>query len=111
VVALKTKIKMAFERLIRFENEKGDVVYGNLEKETPTKEIEGSIVEVIDGSIEKGFSKTTQKATVKKVSYLLSIPFNQLTPKQLLCPIPSAHLIICIGINYHQHAQEASVSP
>jgi len=98
---------MAFERLIRFENEKGHVVYGNLEKEIPTKEIEGSVVEVIDGNIENGFSKTS----VKKVSYPLSISSSQLTPKQLLCPIPSAHLIICIGINYRQHAQEASVSP
>lgn len=102
---------MAFERLIRFEDEEGKVVYGNLEKETPTKEIEGSVVEVIDGSIEKGFSKTSPKATVKKVSYPPSIPLNQLTPKQLLCPIPSAHLIIGIGINYRQQAQEASVSP
>jgi transcription initiation factor TFIIH subunit 2 len=59
---------MAFERLIRFEDEKGEVLYGNLEKETPTKEIEGSVVEVIDGSIEKGFSKASRKATVKKVS-------------------------------------------
>jgi transcription initiation factor TFIIH subunit 2 len=59
---------MAFERLIRFVDEKGEVVYGNLEEETPTKEIEGSVVKVIDGSIEKGFSKTNQKATVKKVS-------------------------------------------
>lgn len=72
---------MAFERLIRFVNDAGEIVYGNLEKETPTKEIEGSVVEVIDGSIEKGFSKTSQKATVKKVRYPLSIPFNQLTPK------------------------------
>jgi transcription initiation factor TFIIH subunit 2 len=67
---------MAFERLIRFIDDKDEVVYGNLEKETPTKEIEGSVVEVIDGSIEKGFSKTSQKATVKKVSYPLSIPLN-----------------------------------
>jgi len=72
---------MAFERLIRFENEKGHVVYGNLEKEIPTKEIEGSVVEVIDGNIENGFSKTSQKATVKKVSYPLSISSSQLTPK------------------------------
>jgi transcription initiation factor TFIIH subunit 2 len=59
---------MAFERLIRFEDEKGEVVYGNLVKETPTKEIEGSVVEIVNGSIEKGFSKTTQKTTVNKVN-------------------------------------------
>jgi transcription initiation factor TFIIH subunit 2 len=59
---------MAFERLIRFEDKKGEVVYGNLMKETPTKEIEGSVVEIINGSIEKGFSKATQKTTVKKVN-------------------------------------------
>ncbi len=102
---------MAFERLIRFEDGKGDIVYGNLENETPTKEIEGSVVEIIDGSLEEGFSKTGQKATVKKVHHQLSNAFSPLTSKQLLCPIPSAHIIICIGINYRQHAQEASVSP
>jgi hypothetical protein len=97
---------MTFKRLIRFENENGEVVYGNLEKETPTKEIEGSVVEVIDGSIEKGFSKTSQKATVKKASYLLSIPFQSTDSKPAavppsLRPPCSTSLHPCCLLNWH----------
>ena len=58
----------AFERLIRFEDTAGKIVYGNLEKEMATKEIEGSVVEVLDGDVKSGFRKTGGKATVGKVS-------------------------------------------
>lgn len=57
----------AFERLIRFEDKEGKTVYGNLEKEVPTREIEGSSVEVLSGDIKSGFKKTGEKATVRKV--------------------------------------------
>jgi transcription initiation factor TFIIH subunit 2 len=57
----------AFERLIRFEDKEGKTVYGNLEKETPTREIEGSSVEILEGDVQSGFKKTGQKATVGKV--------------------------------------------
>jgi hypothetical protein len=42
-------------------------MYGNLTKETPTLEIEGSEVEVLDGDIERGWTKMGDKATVSKV--------------------------------------------
>jgi transcription initiation factor TFIIH subunit 2 len=57
----------AFERLIRFVADDGKTYYGNLTKETPTLEIEGSKVEVISGDIDSGFSKTGSEATVSKV--------------------------------------------
>lgn len=57
----------AFERLIRFEDKDGKTVYGNLEEEVPTREIEGSSVEVLSGDIKSGFKKTGEKATVGKV--------------------------------------------
>jgi transcription initiation factor TFIIH subunit 2 len=57
----------AFERLIRFVANDGKTYYGNLTKETPTMEIEGSEVEIISGDIESGFSKTGSEAVVSKV--------------------------------------------
>ena len=63
----------AFERLIRFEDKDGKTVYGNLEKEVPTKEIEGSSVEVLERDVKSGFKKTGQKTTVGKVCIRMSI--------------------------------------
>lgn len=57
----------AFERLIRFEDSEGKTVYGNLEEEVPTREIEGRSVEVVEGDVESGFRKTGGKTQVKKV--------------------------------------------
>src|SRR5947209_2422402 len=51
----------AFERLIRFEDGEGKTVYGNLEEEVPTREIEGRSVEVVEGDVESGFRKTGGK--------------------------------------------------
>lgn len=56
----------AFERLIRFEDAEGKTLYGNLEKEVPTKDIQGSTVEVLEGDVKSGFKKTGSKATVSK---------------------------------------------
>lgn len=58
---------MAFERLIRFRADDGKTYYGNLTKETPTLEIEGSKVELLDGNVDTGFQKTGSEATVSKV--------------------------------------------
>ncbi|CAN9337753.1 unnamed protein product [Alternaria alternata] len=83
----------AFERLIRFEDKDGKTVYGNLEKEVPTKEIEGSSVEVLEGDVKSGFKKTGQKTTVGK----------------LLCPLPTTNIILCVGLNYRRHAEECNL--
>lgn len=57
----------AFKRLIRFEDAEGKTVYGDLEKEVPTREIEGSTVEVLEGDVKSGFNKAGSKAKVAKV--------------------------------------------
>jgi len=85
---------MGFERLIRFVGENGETYYGDLAKETPTLEIEGSTVAVLDGDIASGFRKTGAETVVKK----------------LLCPLPKAHIITCVGLNYRQHANEAKLT-
>jgi transcription initiation factor TFIIH subunit 2 len=47
----------SFDRLIRFETQEGKTLYGNLEKEVPTREIEGSSVEVLEGDVKRGRAK------------------------------------------------------
>ncbi|KAL6707049.1 hypothetical protein ACN47E_004801 [Coniothyrium glycines] len=82
-----------FDRLIRFQAKDGNVVYGNLEQETPTREIEGKEVDVLEGDVKTGFKKTGSKATVSK----------------LLSPIPVTNIFLCIGLNYRKHAEECSI--
>ena len=84
----------SFNYLVRFVDTNGQTRYGDLVSYKPTSEIEGSEVDVLSGSIETGFEKTGEKATIKN----------------LLSPVKKAHQIICIGINYRQHATEANVS-
>jgi transcription initiation factor TFIIH subunit 2 len=57
----------AFERLIRFETGEGKTMYGNLKTEMPTRDIEGSEVEVLEGDIQSGFKKSGGSAKVGKV--------------------------------------------
>ncbi|USP80482.1 Fumarylacetoacetate hydrolase domain-containing protein 2 [Curvularia clavata] len=83
----------AFERLIRFQDAEGKTVYGNLEEEVPTREIEGRSVEVVEGDVESGFKKTEKKAKVAK----------------LLCPLPTTNIILCVGLNYRKHAEECNL--
>ena len=83
----------AFSHLIRFEANDGNTYYGDLEKETPTREIQGKEVEVLEGDVKSGFSKKGSKAKVSK----------------LLCPLPTTNIILCVGLNYRQHAEECNV--
>jgi transcription initiation factor TFIIH subunit 2 len=57
----------SFNYLVRFINSNGQTRYGNLSSYKPTSEIVGSEVEVLSGSIENGFTKTSEAATVKTV--------------------------------------------
>ncbi|KAF2129124.1 hypothetical protein P153DRAFT_423497 [Dothidotthia symphoricarpi CBS 119687] len=86
-------VTATFDRLIRFEAEDGKTYYGDLVKEVPTREIEGSEVEVLEGDIASGFKKTGGQ---KKVAKLLS-------------PLPSVSAIPCIGLNYRKHAEECNL--
>lgn len=83
-----------FSHLIRFEADDGKTYYGDLTKETPTREIQGKEVDVLEGDVKSGFSKKGSKAKVSK----------------LLCPLPTTNIIICVGLNYRHHAEECNVS-
>jgi transcription initiation factor TFIIH subunit 2 len=84
----------SFSHLIRFQADDGKTYYGDLTKETPTREIEGSQVEVLEGDVISGFKKSGGKAKVEK----------------LLCPLPTTNIVLCVGLNYRQHAEECNVS-
>lgn len=90
-----SRIMASFERLIRFQTADGNVKYGNLEKEVPTREIEGSEVEVLTGDIKSGFKNSGEKTKVVK----------------LLCPLKREELniVLCVGLNYRKHAEECNV--
>ncbi|KAK3074167.1 hypothetical protein LTR53_003637 [Teratosphaeriaceae sp. CCFEE 6253] len=84
-----------FERLIRFQEQDGQSIrYGDLPLVVPNDGIIGGSVEVLNGDIQSGFQKAGTKAAVGK----------------LLSPLPSASIILCIGLNYRQHATEANLT-
>lgn len=83
---------MSFQRLVRFVNEHGTTLYGDLKSE-PTADLTGAEVEVLEGDVEKGFQSTGRTDKIHK----------------LLCPLPSVPIVICIGLNYQKHANEANV--
>lgn len=56
-----------FDRLIRFEAEDGEVYYGDLGGEVPTREIEGREVRVLNGDVKSGFERSEKEVRVKKV--------------------------------------------
>lgn len=53
------------ERLIRFVDDEGNTVYGDLPPGIPIDKIEGSIVFIVNGDLDNYFCKTIEKAMVK----------------------------------------------
>ncbi|KAK1674053.1 hypothetical protein BDP55DRAFT_633265 [Colletotrichum godetiae] len=80
---------MSFSRLIRFE-EDGISHYGDLIDSSDGK---GSDVLELSGNPWQGLKYTGRKIK---------------TPK-LLCPLETCPIIICVGLNYKQHAEEAKL--
>ncbi|KAH8648845.1 hypothetical protein BGZ61DRAFT_376305 [Ilyonectria robusta] len=85
---------MPFQRLIRFEDENGEVCLGNLSEEIHTQKIEGSKVHLLHDDGANSYSVGHETRTVKK----------------LLSPLAATPLVICVGLNYHAHATEASLT-
>ncbi|KAJ9161076.1 Fumarylacetoacetate hydrolase domain-containing protein 2 [Coniochaeta hoffmannii] len=83
---------MSFQRLVRFVNEQGRTLYGDLKSETPS-DLTGVEVEVLEGDIQSGFKSTGRKDKISK----------------LLCPLPNVPYVVCIGLNYQRHANEANL--
>jgi len=84
---------MSVSNFVRFSDEKGDIVYGELPS-TATGRLEGTKAELLSGNPFTGLSKTGTQVTIKK----------------LLCPIESTPIVMCIGLNYAQHAKEAQLA-
>jgi hypothetical protein len=83
---------MSFQRLVRFVNEQGTTLYGDLKTEAPA-DLTGVEVDVLEGDVQSGFKSTGRKDKIQ----------------QLLCPLPSIPMVVCIGLNYQKHANEANV--
>ncbi|KAJ5812013.1 hypothetical protein N7474_008314 [Penicillium riverlandense] len=80
---------MSFQRLVRFEKD-GAPHYGDLLSQND----EGYTVQRLEGNIQNGFTRTTEEPVVVS---------------KLLCPIESTPIVICVGLNYQKHANEASL--
>jgi hypothetical protein len=59
---------MGFDRLIRFEDDGGNVHYGNIPQEFPSGGVLGTKVQVLKGDLSSGFSIGQEQATLKKVN-------------------------------------------
>jgi hypothetical protein len=98
---------MAFTRLVRFV-EGGEAVYGDLinsDGDTYT-------VRKLSGSPFETLQDTAVVVQTKQVSSCCHEP--NLSPRlntilQLLCPVERTPIVICIGLNYKTHAEEAKV--
>lgn len=64
---LAAKMEHTFERLVRFESDDGTTLYGDVTDASAVSNLAGATVNVLDGNLENGFSKTTRTATIKKV--------------------------------------------
>ncbi|KXH32827.1 fumarylacetoacetate hydrolase [Colletotrichum simmondsii] len=97
---------MSFTRLVRFE-EDGKTHYGDMIDSSDGK---GFDVLELDGSPWLGLKPTGRKVKTTKVLRAACPIRHLLTMKtQLLCPIEACPIIICVGLNYKQHAEEAKL--
>jgi len=85
---------MSVERFIRFEDEKGTILYGEPTASDLNSDLEGKSVPVLTGDPFAGLSKAGHTAVVTK----------------LLCPLDSTPIVIGIGLNYAHHAKESNLS-
>jgi hypothetical protein len=69
-----------FQRLIRFEDEDGQVQWGDFGSEEVGRDVEGKTAHILDGSVEDGFKKTDRQGKIKKVPSDLPSYTRQLHP-------------------------------
>jgi len=84
---------MSFKWLVRYVGQDGEVHFGDLKKEPENGSLEGAEVEILNGDLDNGFSRSGKTDKIDK----------------LLCPLPKVHMFTCIGLNYQQHANEANL--
>jgi 2-keto-4-pentenoate hydratase/2-oxohepta-3-ene-1,7-dioic acid hydratase in catechol pathway len=98
---------MAFKRLVRFAN--GDArCYGDLIEAAE----KGYRVRKLNGSVKEGFKNASDEVFEVRSVCRHSKRVASITDKpvfKLLCPLEETPIVQCIGLNYKQHAKEASV--
>lgn len=65
---MSTNSTQAFTRLIRFEDEEGVVQWGDLTGDSGVENISGTKVNVLEGGLESGFTRTNVTKKIGKVS-------------------------------------------
>lgn len=81
-----------FDYLVRFEDENGETVYGNLSDYQSPESLVGIRLPLLSGSPLTKLEATAEERIVRKV----------------LCPLESTPIFQCIGVNYATHAGEAN---
>lgn len=69
---------MAFTRLIRFVDEQDHISYGDLQSEWSETKTIGSEVQILDGNLQSGFTRTDRKAKIKTASSRFEIGYGLL---------------------------------
>lgn len=85
----------SFNRLVRFQNDHGSVLYGELSPDFGGDNFVGAQVTVYDGNApwDDDFVKTSRRETIKT----------------LLSPLAHVPTFVCVGLNYKAHLHEAGV--
>lgn len=88
----------SFGRLVRFENESGQIKYGEAGPDTDaltSDSLVGSSVEVYNGQVpwDPTFQKSGKHEVIHKV----------------VAPLPYVPIFVCVGLNYRAHAEETKV--
>ncbi|CAH0015640.1 unnamed protein product [Clonostachys rhizophaga] len=85
---------MGVSTFIRFQDDQGYSQYGEPALEDLAGNLLGATVDVLEGNPFDGLRRTGLQGKVGKV----------------LCPLTSTPIILCIGLNYKQHAEETGLS-
>ncbi|KAJ5409942.1 uncharacterized protein N7487_004301 [Penicillium crustosum] len=85
---------MAVSRFIRFKDEQGSIYYGEPCQDDLAGNLVNATVMVLEGNPFDGLKPLGFEAKVAKI----------------LSPLESTPIILCIGLNYKQHAEEANLN-
>lgn len=86
---------MSVKSFVRFVDEQGRTVYGEPSASDLNNKLEGKLVMILTGDPFKGFSKTSNQATVKKVCLVFMILLFFLTESSF-CLQLKQHQYLCV---------------
>ncbi|UPK95543.1 hypothetical protein LCI18_006478 [Fusarium solani-melongenae] len=104
---------MAATTYFRFQDDHGTIHYGEPSQEDLSDHLAGATVKLLEGDPFNKLTRTGAEAKVAKVSHHTvnpGLPCTLITPAKVLCPLESTPIILCIGLNYKEHAKEANLT-